>query len=421
MSTTWLPCGRYHENYKEDQAWFQTNLIRGKMMLLLLLLIGLPFLVEPDLGILPHWILTWFNTGTFIHIGYLILGALGVQLLIGFCGQITLGHAAFVGVGAYVSTLFMKIPLPWAHQLGIVFPVSIVFAGIIAGLLSVLFGLPSARVKGFYLIMTTIAAQWVIVNFLLGKMVPTLFAAGGPLPLQDVISSDINPSWEYFFYRIPHDFSFWGYLSGETGIIAQAKTTFIPAVGPIKLDGGLNTYYVTLALIVLTFSVVANLLRSKVGRAWVAIRDNDIAAEALGINIVYYKLLAFFVAGFVGGVAGSALVAWNGAVTPEHCDWAKSLWLVGYILIGGIGSLHGVVFGTVFITFIVQIVAVYSGSIGHAVQWVLPFINTQNIKAGFELIVLGLAICLFLMYEPNGMSYRWWQIKNYFNLWPFSY
>ncbi len=418
MSTTWLPCGTYHENYKKDQAWFQTKLIRGKMLILLLVLIGLPFV---DYGLLPEWILRWFNTGTFSLIGYLILGALGVQLLIGYCGQITLGHAAFVGVGAYVSTLFMKIPWPWAHQMGIVFPVSIIFAGIIAGLLSVLFGLPSARVKGFYLIMTTIAAQWVIVSFLLGKMVPTIFGSGGWLPLQDVISSDINPSWQWKFLALPHDFSFWGYLTGETGLVTQASRTFGPAVGPIKLQGGLYTYYVTLALIIICFVVVANLLRSKVGRAWVAIRDNDIAAEALGINIVYYKLLAFFVAGFIGGVAGSALVAWNAAVTPEYFDWAKSLWLVGYILIGGVGSLYGVVFGTVFITFMVQILAVYSGPIGNFIQFFLPFINTQNIKAGFELIILGLSICLFLMYEPNGMSYRWWQVKNYFNLWPFSY
>ena len=134
MSTTWLPCGTYHENYKEDQAWFPTKLIRSKMLLLLLVMIGLPFLADPDLGILPEWILRWFNTATFTHIGYLILGTLGVQLLIGFCGQITLGHVAFVGVGAYVSTLFMKIPWPWAHQLGIVFPVSIVFAGISASI-----------------------------------------------------------------------------------------------------------------------------------------------------------------------------------------------------------------------------------------------------------------------------------------------
>jgi branched-chain amino acid transport system permease protein len=418
MSTTWLPCGTYHENYRKDQSWFQTKLIRGKMLVLLLVLIGLPFV---EYGLLPNWILRWFNTGTFCLIGYLILGALGVQLLIGYCGQITLGHAAFVGVGAYVSTLFMKIPLPWAHQLGIVFPVSIIFAGIIAGLLSVLFGLPSARVKGFYLIMTTIAAQWVIVNFLLGKMVPTAFGTGGWLPLQDVISSDINPSWQWKFLALPQDFSFWTYLTGQTGLVAEASRTFGPAVGPIKLQGGLNTYYVTLALIIICFAVVANLLRSKVGRAWVAIRDNDIAAEALGINIVYYKLLAFFVAGFIGGVSGSALVAWNAAVTPEYFDWAKSLWLVGYILIGGVGSLYGVVFGTVFITFIVQILAVYSGPIGDFIQFFLPFINTQNIKAGIELIVLGLSICLFLMYEPNGMSYRWWQVKNYFNLWPFSY
>ena len=155
MSTTFLPCSVYHEDYTQDHDWWQTKFIRGKMILLFLLL----FVVIP-------WGADDYYLSVCNQIGYTILGALGVQLLIGYCGQLTLGHAAFLAVGAYTSTLLV-LEFPWPKFLmdwGLAYPISIIAAAVVSGLWSVLFGLPSARVKGFYLILTTMAAQFVTVD-----------------------------------------------------------------------------------------------------------------------------------------------------------------------------------------------------------------------------------------------------------------
>jgi branched-chain amino acid transport system permease protein len=169
MSTTWLPCGTYHQNYSEDQSLWQTKFIKGKMILLFaVLFIGIPLFAD------TYW-MSVCNT-----IGYTILGALGVQLLIGFCGQVTLGHAAFIAVGAYTSTLLI-LEIPWPQALmdiGIAYPISIVIAAITAGVASVIFGLPSARVKGFYLILTTMAAQFIIVDFIITQYVSQIGGRG---------------------------------------------------------------------------------------------------------------------------------------------------------------------------------------------------------------------------------------------------
>lgn len=238
----------------------------------------------------------------FYTINYYILAALGVQLLIGYCGQITLGHAAFVAVGGYTSAM-MVLFLPWPQFMvdaGLVYPISIVCAGFAAALWSVLFGLPSARVKGFYLIMTTMAAQWITLRLVITQ----LSKIGGreqsfPLP---------------------------------PGIIK---------IGPWVIDSDEKIYYFSVILVLICLVAMGNLLRSKMGRAWIAIRDNDIAAETMGVNIVVYKLLAFFVSGFFAGIAGAFWISALFFVSPENYEWFYSLLWVGIILIGGVGSIQG--------------------------------------------------------------------------------
>jgi branched-chain amino acid transport system permease protein len=162
MSTAFLPCGVYHQDYRHDHAWWQTKFVRGKMIFLFLVLfVGIPLFAD------EYWI------SVCNQVGYTILGALGVQLLIGYCGQITLGHAAFLAVGAYTSTLLI-LEFPWPKFLvdwGIAYPISVVMAAVAAGVWSVLFGLPSAKVKGFYLILTTMAAQFITVEFIITQYV----------------------------------------------------------------------------------------------------------------------------------------------------------------------------------------------------------------------------------------------------------
>jgi branched-chain amino acid transport system permease protein len=366
MSSVWLPCGDYHQNYQEDQGWWQSTFIKMKMILLLLIVfVGIPLL-------LPGY---FVSVATMI--GYTAMGALGVQLLIGYTGLVTLGHAAFLAVGAYTSTLLV-LQFPWPQfftDLGLAYPISILVAGFVAGVWSVFFGLPSAKVKGFYLILTTMAAQFITVDFILTQYVSQIGGRGQAFSL-------------------------------PPGTIK---------IGPWIIEGDVKIYYLMAVLLTLMVIAMANLLRSKPGRAWVAIRDNDIAAEALGINIERYKLLAFFVAGSFAGIAGAFWVSNTAALSPEHFPWFWSLWLVGVILIGGVGSIHGAIFGSIFMVLVME-----------GLQWVVIPLSVYYPKLLFDFAYIkdsafGLAICAFLIYEPNGLAYRWWQIKNYFNLWPFSY
>jgi branched-chain amino acid transport system permease protein len=353
----YLPAGVYHETYAKDQAWWRTTFIRAKLVALLLFLL----VIFPQTSSL--YLVAVANV-----IGYTVLSAMGVQLLIGYCGQITLGHSAFIAVGAYVTAIAML-------QYQLPYPAAVVLGAIVAGLWSVLFGLPSARVKGFYLIMTTMAAQFITVDFIITQYVSQIGGRGT-------------------------------YFSLPPGTIR---------VGPWAIDSELKVYYLMVALVILCTAGMANLLRTRVGRAWIAIRDNDIAAEAMGVNIVKYKLLAFFVAGILGGVAGAFWITTLFFVSPEHFQWSWSLWIVGVILIGGAGSLHGTIFGAMFITLVLEglkFAIIPLSDVFPALQERFLYVK----EAAF-----GLAIVVFLLYEPKGLAYRWQQIKNYFNLWPFSY
>ncbi|MCD6138189.1 MAG: branched-chain amino acid ABC transporter permease [Deltaproteobacteria bacterium] len=366
MSAKFLPCGVYHEDYKHDHAFWQTKFVKGKMILLFLL----TFVFIP-MGAGSYW-LSVCN-----QIGYTVLCALGVQLLIGYTGLITLGHAAFVAVGAYTSTLLV-LQFHWPQfflDWGLAYPFSIIVAGLAAGLWSVLFGLPSAKVKGFYLILTTMAAQFITVDFILTQYVSQIGGRGQAFSL-------------------------------PPGTIK---------IGPWIIDDEVKVYYLMAVLVTLMVFALANLVRSRPGRAWIAIRDNDISAEVMGINIVWYKLLAFFVAGFMAGIAGAFWVSNTAALSPEHFTWSWSLWLVGVILIGGVGSVDGIIFGSIFMVLVMELLQMATIYLGDFFpQLMMKFLYVKE-------SAFGLAICAFLIYEPRGLSYRWWQIKNYFNLWPFSY
>ena len=248
-------------------------------------------------------------------------------------------------------------------------------AGLVAGVWSVLFGLPSARVKGFYLIMTTMAAQFITVDFVITQYVSQIGGRGMALSI-------------------------------PPGTIK---------IGPWAIDNDLKVYYLMMVLVILCTLGLSNLMRTKIGRAWIAIRDNDIAAETMGVNIVGYKLLAFFVAGVLGGIAGAFWVSSLSALSPEHFQWSWSLWIVGVILIGGVGSTHGTIFGALFMTLILE------GLKFAVIPLSEDFPQLQEKFLFIKESAFGLSICIFLLFEPKGLAYRWWQIKNYFNLWPFSY
>jgi branched-chain amino acid transport system permease protein len=194
------------------------------------------------------------------------------------------------------------------------------------------------------------------------------------------------------------------------------------SIGPWVIDTDEKIYYFSVVLVLLCLLAMGNLLRSKIGRAWIAIRDNDIAAETMGVNIVTYKLLAFFVAGFFGGIAGAYYISALFFVSPEHYEWFFSLLWVGIILIGGVGSIQGLVFGSIFVVMVFKLLEIGVLGLSEMLMVSYPELGWVTTKIiFFKESAFGLAIIFFLIYEPNGLSYRYWQLKNYFNLWPFSY
>lgn len=397
---SYLPCGKYFESYEQDQKWWRTRFIKGKMIAMVIAVLLFPWVVDTRY-------IAWAN-----EVSYYILAALGVQLLIGYCGQITLGHAAFVAVGGYCSAMMM-IFIPWpdvVRDAGLVYPLSMICAGILAGLWSVLFGLPSARVKGFYLIMTTMAAQFITVDLVLTQYVSKIGDRGQAFQIPEGIMK-IGP----WILDTTSTLGPWNFT-------LSIRHLHLPVTIGGDVVPDMKIYYFAIFLIAVCLVATGNMMRSRLGRAWVAIRDNDIAAESMGVNIVAYKLYAFFVAGFFAGIAGSFYISTLFFVSPEHYPWSDSLRWVGVILIGGVGSIQGLVFGSAFVVVVFKVLELITSSASDILMTSYPswaWVTTKVVF--FKDAAFGLAVIFFLVYEPNGMAYRYWQIKNYYNLWPFSY
>lgn len=312
----------------------------------------------------PLWLSNrWLSVSNLIFIT--IIATTGLNILTGYCGQLSIGHAGFVAVGAYTSAVLTS-------KLGIPFPVGLLSAGIAAGLIGLVFGIPSVRVKGFYLAISTIAAQFIII------------------------------------WIINH----WtGVTGGFNGMIAPVAT-----IGGISFKSQASQFYLILVITILVIFGAKNLARTRIGRAFVAVRDNDLAAEVMGINLFRYKLLAFFIGCFLAGIAGSLMAhcLW-GSINTENFPLMDSILYVGIIIIGGLGTTMGPIFGVLFIRLLEQLITYLS-----------PLLeSTFNLPAGFTTgigpVVFGLAIILFLILEPRGISHRWQLFKASYRLWPFSY
>jgi len=297
-------------------------------------------------------------------IGIAVVGALGLNILTGFAGQISLGHGAFIGVGAYTSALLvMRLHIPFWFALPA--------AGLFTAIVGMIFGIPSLRVKGLYLAIATLAAQ-VIINFVMIH---------------------------------------WSSLTkGTSGLPVDPPRLF-----GIVFDTDQKYYFITMAFAVLATTFAKNLQRTRVGRAFMAVRDNDLAAEIIGINLFKYKLLAFFVSSFYAGIAGALWAHYVTIITPEHFTIAESINYLAMIIIGGIGSVLGSIFGAIFMVLLPEVLRL----IADALSGVYPSIG--NFFSAMREVVFGLTIILFLIYEPDGLNHRWQMIKAYWKLWPFSY
>jgi len=348
------PCGTYDESYAKDMAIVRTRLQW------IILVVGLIFLLSLPLFLGGRW-LNLLNL-----IGISLIAVHGLNILTGYCGQISLGQAAFMAVGAYTSGVLTA-------KMGFPFWAALPCAALSAGVVGLIFGLPSLRVKGFYLAMATLAAQFII---------PALISH----PLE-------------------------GITNGVRSLVVP-----VPKLGQMAFTSPQSMFYVIIPIAVLMTFFAKNLVRTGVGRAFIAIRDNDLAAEVQGVNVFRYKLLAFFICSVYAGVAGSLWAHWMRAINPDHFTLMDSIWYVGMMIVGGMGSTAGAVFGVAFLRILDELTKV-------GVMWLSGIFVAWGafLQAALGPIVYGLVIMLFIIFEPRGLAHRWEIFKTSYRLRPFAY
>jgi branched-chain amino acid transport system permease protein len=297
-----------------------------------------------------------------------VIGALGLNILVGYTGQVSIGHGAFMSVGAYTAANL-------ANRLGSPWPVNLLAGGLMAALIGAIVGIPSLRIKGLYLAIATLAGQLII---------------------------------EWTINHVT-------FISG--GVQASIEVAR-PRLGPMVLDTQRHMYYFLLVFVVLAIVGTMNLMRTRVGRAFIAIRDHDIAAEIIGINIFRYKLLAFAISSFYAGVTGVLYTYFLGIANYEQFQIGVSIDYLAMIIIGGLGSVLGSIFGAIFVT-LLPIVIRYAmeafGGIFFSQSTVL------NLIPNLRLMLFGALIIFFLIVEPEGLNRLWRNIRSYFRVWPFAY
>jgi branched-chain amino acid transport system permease protein len=346
-----LPTGIRSYTYAQDMAIFRTRNHWVWLGVLLALLFTGPL----------YWGGEWLSVANLI--GITIIAATGLNILTGYCGQLSIGHAGFIAVGAYASAIL-------TNRFGFPFLAGLICAGGVAGLVGMIFGVPSLRVKGFYLAISTIAAQFIII------------------------------------WVINH----WtGVTGGFNGMVVPPAS-----IGGVSLVSQASQFYLIMIIVIVVVFLTNNLTRSRVGRAFVAIRDNDLAAQVMGINLFRYKLLAFFIGCFLAGIAGSLFAHWTGFLSAENFTMTDSILYVGIIIIGGLGTTIGPIFGTLFIRLLQKAITLIAPIIEGAIP-TLP----AGFTTGIGPMVFGLAVILFLILEPRGLAHRWSLLRASYKLWPF--
>jgi branched-chain amino acid transport system permease protein len=309
------------------------------------------------------WFLDSYPVSILNLICIAVIGAVSLNLLTGVCGQISLGHGAFIGVGAYASA--------WLSAHGVPFLMALPLAGAVTAMVGMFFGIPSLRLKGIYLAIATLAAQLIL---------------------------------EYVFLH-------WESVTG--GPYGTAVDS--PEIFGLVLDTDRSMFYLILTCAVLSVLGAANIMRTRTGRAFVAVRDHYLSAEIVGVNLFALKLQAFGLSSFMAGIAGALWAHYTMYITPEPFGIGLSISYLAMIIIGGLGSVLGSVFGAVFITLLPEVL----NAAAQNLAGVFPDVSTYFLamKEG----VFGLILVLFLIFEPEGLARRWRLIKAYWKLYPFAY
>ncbi len=351
-----IPAGGFRTSYAADTTIFPTKTSRNFAIAGILLLCFAPKIFS------EYWL------SISIQIGIFSIAALGLNILVGFTGQISIGQAAFFLLGAFSSAYINNnFPIPVFF--------SIPIAGAVTALVGLIFGLPAARLKGLYLVIATLAAQYILLDFFSRAE----WFSGGSVP------ASANP------------FSIFGYA----------------------LRGDRQYFYVVLAYVLVCYLLVTNLMRTRDGRALVAIRDHYLSAEIMGINLTKYRTLSFGLAAFFAGIAGALYAHYQLVISQEGFGIERSILFLAMVIIGGTGSIMGTLMGTAFVVLVPELMEWLSNSLkGTAFDHALSLNN--NITFLRE-IAIGVIIIGFLMFEPDGLAHRWRQIKAYWKLYPFSH
>ena len=350
-------CGVFKTSYEADMALYPLPIARWTVGIM-----GVLFFLVIPLGLHEYYLsicnLVWIA----------VIGALGLNILVGYTGQVSIGHGAFMSVGAYTAAnLATRLDSPW--------PVNLLAGGLMAAAVGAVVGIPSLRIKGLYLAIATLAGQLII---------------------------------EWTINHVT-------FISG--GVQASIEVPR-PRLGSMVLNTQRDMYYFLLVFVVIAIVGTMNLVRSRVGRAFIAIRDQDIAAEIIGIDIFRYKLLAFAISSFYAGVTGVLYTYFLGIANYEQFQIGVSIDYLAMIIIGGLGSVLGSIFGAIFVT-LLPIVIRYAmeafGGVFFEPQTVL------NLIPNLRLMLFGTLIIVFLVVEPDGLNRLWRNIRNYFRVWPFAY
>jgi branched-chain amino acid transport system permease protein len=297
-----------------------------------------------------------------------VVGALGLNILVGYTGQISIGHGAFMSVGAYTAAnLITRLHAP--------FWLALPAGGLMAALIGAVVGIPSLRIKGLYLAIATLAGQLII---------------------------------EWTINHVP-------WISG--GVQASIEVPRPSFLGT-QLKSQTQLYLFLMAFVVLAIVGTLNLMRSRIGRAFIAIRDQDIAAEIIGIDIFRYKLWAFAISSFYAGVTGVLYTYYLGVANYEQFQLNVSIDYLAMIIIGGLGSVLGSILGAIFVTLLPIVTRWVLEGAG---ALVFSQADLANIIPNLRLVMFGGLIIFFLVVEPEGLNRLWRNIRNYFRMWPFSY
>ena len=297
-----------------------------------------------------------------------VVGALGLNILVGYTGQISIGTGAFMSVGAYTAAnLVVHLHAP--------FWVALPAGGLMAALIGTIVGIPSLRIKGIYLAIATLAAQLII-------------------------------EW-----TINH-------VQAISGGVQASITIPRPSVFGYQLKTERQIYLFLMFFVVVALVATLNIVRGRIGRAFIAIRDQDIAAEIIGINIFRYKLYAFAISSFYAGVTGVLESYYLGIANYEQFQIDVSIDYLAMVIIGGLGSVLGSVYGAIFVTLLPIVTRLFLEQFGGVL---FPGADLLNVIPNLRLVIFGGLIIFFLVVEPEGLNRLWRNIRNYFRVWPFSY